>query len=244
MIMHWWRWLSSAIWPMRSLGGIGEIRALGGLGAVGDDEQPRQPHRVIDAQHAGMAHVGAVERGEAPPALARARDRIGRRQVPDLAVGGERIGRRADAGSDGKFVGARPALRAVGRGADREVAIKAHLQPARLRAGRRAVQLPVGEKLAEQREADIVGALARAFASSASASAARKASGQRRQSSPLRSPEIASKIANRRNASPPSATKRIEFCEQRIARPRCARARSKAARRACSAARLSAQTAS
>ena len=37
---------------------------------------------VIDPQHSRMTHVGAIERGEPAPAFARARDRIGRRQMP------------------------------------------------------------------------------------------------------------------------------------------------------------------
>ena len=159
--------------------GIGEIGAFGRLGAVGDDEQARQPHRVIDPQHAGVAHVGAVERSEPAPALARARERIGRRQVPVLALRGERIGRRADGGADREFVRARPALRAVGRGADREIAIEADFEPRRLRARRRRGELPIGEPLAEQREADVVGVLGRLRRRAAShrRRASRRASG-------------------------------------------------------------------
>ena len=50
---------------------------------------------MVDAQHARVAHVGGVERAEVLPA-ARADERIGRRQVPVLASGRERIGRGAD----------------------------------------------------------------------------------------------------------------------------------------------------
>ena len=41
---------------------IGEVGAFRRPRALGDEEQALKPHRVIDAQHAGMAHVGAVDR--------------------------------------------------------------------------------------------------------------------------------------------------------------------------------------
>ena len=57
--------------------GIGDIGAVRGLGALGDHEQPRQAHRVVDAQHAGVAHVGGEQLAEALPAgrARRRRDR-------------------------------------------------------------------------------------------------------------------------------------------------------------------------
>ena len=181
--------------------GIGEIGALGGPGAGGDHEEARQAHRVIDPQQAGVAHVGAVERGEAAPAVARAGDRIGRRQVPDLALRGERIGRRADADLGGEFARARPALRAVGRRADREVAIEPDFEAARAaRVRRRAASCRSARNCAEQGEADVLGELAR-LGGERRRLAARRASGQWRQSSPWRSPR--DRLEERRIAAAP-----------------------------------------
>ena len=56
---------------------------------------------------------------------------------PDRPAGGKKgDDRRADARSHREFFRAGPALRAIGRGAHGEVAVKAHRQPARLRARR------------------------------------------------------------------------------------------------------------
>jgi hypothetical protein len=87
---------------------IGKIGALGGLRARGDQEQALQSHRVIDAQHPGVAHVGAVERAERGPALARAGEGIRRRQIPVLPLGGKRIGRGADRDAAGEDRVVRP----------------------------------------------------------------------------------------------------------------------------------------
>ena len=40
---------------------IGEVRAFRRARAVGNKKEALQAHRVIDAQHAGVAHVGAVD---------------------------------------------------------------------------------------------------------------------------------------------------------------------------------------
>ena len=141
--------------------GIGEIGALGGLRPVGHDEEARQAHRVIDAQHAGVTHVGAEQRAKTAPAVARRSDGVGRRKIPDLPLRRERIGRRADADAKREFPGARPALRAVGRRADGEIAIEPDLQPGGFGARRGAGELPVGEPLREQGEGDPFGVLAR-----------------------------------------------------------------------------------
>ena len=61
---------------------IGEIGALGRLGALGDEEQALQAHRMVDAQHAGVAHVGGVERARGPPS---------RRRAPSSGLGAGRF---------------------------------------------------------------------------------------------------------------------------------------------------------
>ena len=137
---------------MRSSNGIGEIGAFGGLRARGDQEQPLEPHRVIDAQHPGVAHVGAIERAERRPALARAGERVRRRQAPVLALGGEWIGRRADRDAARKNGVMRPRLRSVRRRADREIAIESDVEAAFAPALGRATELAVGEPLAEKGE--------------------------------------------------------------------------------------------
>ena len=71
--MHLARWLSSAIWPMEVVERIGEIGALGRPSALGDEELSLQPHRMVDAEHAGVAHVGrrrAALQGRPSPCLA------------------------------------------------------------------------------------------------------------------------------------------------------------------------------
>ena len=75
---------------------IAQIGAFQSRGAVGHNEQADQPHDVIDAQRAGMAHVSAQQRGEGGIAGLGHGQRIGRRQGPDLPAFGEGVGRRAD----------------------------------------------------------------------------------------------------------------------------------------------------
>ena len=60
-----------------------------------------------------------------------------------------------------QFARARPAFRAVGRRADREIAIEADVEPGLLGALRRAGQLPVGEPLREEGERDLLRAARR-----------------------------------------------------------------------------------
>ena len=43
---------------------IGEVGAFRGTRAIGNKEEALEAHRVIDAQHAGVAHVGAVDGAE------------------------------------------------------------------------------------------------------------------------------------------------------------------------------------
>ena len=186
---------------------IGEIGAVGRLRAVGNEEQPLQAHRVVDAQHAGVAHVGAIERGEPRPALAGAGERVGRRQVPVLPAG-SRTGRAARRPRRlARVPRVRPGLRAVGRRADGEIAVEADLEAAPARAARRRAKLTVGEPLAEQGEVERVRACARSPPRSRVASPSRKASGQSRQFAPASLAAIAWNAANRRSARRPASTK-------------------------------------
>ncbi len=107
---------------------------------------------MVDAQHAGVAHVGAVDRVERGPAVARAGERIERRQAPVLPLGGERIRRRADRDASREFRGVRPGFGAVRRGADGKIAIEPDLQAALARALRGSPELAVGQPLAEEGE--------------------------------------------------------------------------------------------
>src|SRR5208282_5260481 len=102
----------------------------------------------------------AVERAERGPALARAGERIRRRQVPVLPLGGKRVGWRADRNAAREDGGVGPRFGAVRRGADREIAIEPDLEAAPSRPPGRPRELAVGEPLAEESELE---ALAVAF---------------------------------------------------------------------------------
>ncbi len=112
---------------------------------------------MIDAQHAGVAHVRGGDSAQVRPAAARGGERIGRRQVPVLALGRERIGRRADRHALSELACVRPGLRPVGRRADCEIAIEADLEARRAGASRSSFQLAVREPLAKEREVERLG---------------------------------------------------------------------------------------
>ena len=131
---------------------IGEVGAFRRSRAFGNEEEALEAHRVVDAQHAGVAHIGAVDRVERGPAVARAGQRIERRQAPVLPLGGERIRRRADRDASREFRGVRPGFGAVRRGADGKIAIEPNLQAAFARALRGSPELAVGQPLAEEGE--------------------------------------------------------------------------------------------
>ena len=131
---------------------IGEIGAFRRARAFRDEEEALEPHGVIDPQHAGVPHVGAQDRAQGGPALARAGQRIERRQAPVLPFGGKRIGRRSDGDLARERASMRPGFGAVWRGADREIAVEADFEAPAPRAFRGAGELPVGEPLAEERE--------------------------------------------------------------------------------------------
>ena len=135
---------------------IGEVGAFRGTGALRDQEEALEPHRVIDAQHARVAHVGAIDGAQGGPALARGGKRIERRQAPVLPLDGERIRRRADRDASRERSGVRPGFGAVRRGPDGKIAIEADLEPAAPRTLRRSPELAVGEPLAEEGELEAV----------------------------------------------------------------------------------------
>ena len=70
-----------------------------------------------------------------------------RRQLPNLSVPRERIGRRAEGDAGGVVIGVRPDLAAVPRGAQRKIAIDAELETGRARAISSGGELPLGDPL-------------------------------------------------------------------------------------------------
>ena len=131
---------------------IGQVGAFRRAGALGNEKEALEAHRVIDAQHAGVTHVGAVDRAQRRPALTRAGQRIGRRQAPVLALDGKRIGRRPDGDAARKRSSVRPGFGAVRRGPDREIAVEPDLEAAFARALGRPPKLAIGEPLAKEGE--------------------------------------------------------------------------------------------
>ena len=131
----------------QGLEGIIDIGAVFRRRAARDQEQPLQLEGMVDADRAGMAHVGGHQRAERGEALRFERQRMERRQTPVLALGAEQIGRRADRQARREPVGMRPNLRATGIAADGEIAIEADLHagtcrrdaPARRAGDRRGI---------------------------------------------------------------------------------------------------------
>ena len=117
-----------------------DIRALAAARAVRHPEQPRQAHRVVDAQRPGMAHIGGEQLAEGRAARARLDERIGRRQGPDLAFAREQIRRSADGHAAREIAARRPDLRAIGRRADGKIAVEPQRQA---RLAPRAAACPI-----------------------------------------------------------------------------------------------------
>ena len=107
---------------------IGDIGTLGGPGAVGDPKQANQPHHMVDAERAGVTHIGGDQFAKRAIAGAPPCEGIGRRQIPDLSFRREPIRRRADHGAARQIGGIGPSFGAVGRRAHREIAVKSQLQ--------------------------------------------------------------------------------------------------------------------
>ena len=139
---------------------IGEVGAVRRACAIGNKKQTLQAHRVIDAQHAGVAHIGAVDSAERGPPLTCAGQRIGRRQAPVLPLHREWIGRSADRDAVRERPCMRPGFGAVRRGADCKVAVETDLQAVVPRALSSAAKLAIGKPLAEE---DALEALAVTF---------------------------------------------------------------------------------
>ncbi len=105
---------------------------------------------MIDAEQARVTHIDGEKFRKAAPIIARHGERIGRRQMPDLAVARERVGRRADGDGLPEFARPRPGLGAVGRRADSQIAIQAETEPTGFRPRGGAGELTIGEPLKEQ----------------------------------------------------------------------------------------------
>ena len=186
---------------------IGEIGAVRRTRAIGNKEQTLQAHRVIDAQHAGVAHVGAVDSAERGPALARAGQRIGRRQAPVLPLDGEWIGRRADRDAMRKRACMRPGFGAVRRGADRKIAVEADLQAVVPRALGGSPKLAVGEPLAEKGELEALAVAFDRMVDRLWVAVAQILRPESANSAPASPSAAAWKAAKRRNVSPPDLAK-------------------------------------
>ncbi len=131
--------------PQQVLQRIGDIGPRLARRAVGDPELSGQAHHVVDPEGAGVAHVAGEDVRHHGVAIFREPVRIIGRQAPDLSLRRDRIGRRADPDPLGQQIGVRPALGAVRRGADRQVAA----EPDRQAAGASGCggQLPLAQPL-------------------------------------------------------------------------------------------------
>ena len=122
-----------------------EIGACRGRRALRDHVEPLERHDMVDAQRAGVPHVGAQQLDEA--AIAARPQALGmrRRQTPLLARLRAGVGRRADVQRVHHEVPLGPGLGTRSVGADGEVAIQADTHRLRPRrqppraAGRRAI---------------------------------------------------------------------------------------------------------
>ena len=84
---------------------------------------------MIDAQHAGDAHVMAHARDEVAIAIAAQRDRRQRRQAPVLTAEEQRVGRRAGGEVEQEQVAPAPDLVGVAAHADRQIEVELRAPP-------------------------------------------------------------------------------------------------------------------
>ena len=136
---------------------IGDVDAIRRRHAVGYDVEPLQLERVIDADRAGMAHVGGDKCPEGLQPLLFERAGVEGRQPPSSGpCGTERVRRCADRDARHEPVRPRPIFRAGAVDADGEIAIEAdgHAGPCRARLGRR--ELAVSQPLQPGVERDLL----------------------------------------------------------------------------------------
>ena len=137
------------------------VRAVVDVGAVlrapsrRDPEQAHQAHDVVDAQRAGVAHVGAQRLDD--DAVAGRSQSIGpeRRQAPGLAFAIELVGGRADARTERVDRRVRPGIGPGAVDRDGEVEIEADRHAALVRDLLRAGELGVGDPLEVLVELDL-----------------------------------------------------------------------------------------
>ena len=141
------------------LEGVVDIGALRGGNARRDEEQAAQLEGVVDADGAGMAHIGDDQRPEGAEPLALEGERVERRQPPILPLRREKIGRRADRQGRAEALRRRPHFGAAAVGADGEVAVEPDAHAGRMGARRSGRQLRVGEPLQPGVERDALGML-------------------------------------------------------------------------------------
>ena len=111
------------------LKGIVDIAALGRPLACRNPEEPHQFHDVIDAQGAGVTHIGAQQVDEGLKASGAQRDRIPGRQAPILASQIPGVRRRANAHAPREQCLVLPNLSAGTVHADRQILVKPDSHP-------------------------------------------------------------------------------------------------------------------
>ena len=209
---------------------IGEIGPVGRRGALGDKKQALEAHRVVDAQHARVAHVGGVERAEVAPA--RARRRADSAPAGSSSAPGSRTDRAARRGRAARrarrhapTLRRRPGPRRPrdpGRSRWR-VRGRAPLCAARPSC-RSATHWQKRAKSKPARSLSIAAAIA-------AGSPSRRPCGQRRHVSPASPAAIAWKAPKRLSLSPPVGDEGAVFGDEPVVRPR----RSDAGEAPCSA---------
>ena len=111
--------------------------------AARNPEQVHEAHGMIDAQRAGVAHVGADDGDERLVGHVGEGERMQRRCSPVLAHHVDRIRRRSDRGPVDDHVLGAPRVGAVGGGADGQIAVKTDGEAAFPRPARRSRELEV-----------------------------------------------------------------------------------------------------
>jgi hypothetical protein len=143
--------------------GIADVRPAGRWLALRDTVKPLQTHHMVDAQAAGMAHVGSHQFDEWPVAMPRKGDRIEGRQPPVLTRWIENIGRRADFDVI-EEIGLCPGFRSSPVAPHRKIAIEADAHSGSLRALFRVSQLLIGDPLQPVEEVDLTAVIPRKLA--------------------------------------------------------------------------------
>ena len=126
---------------------IADVGAAGRLDTVGDPEQAKEAHDMIDAQGAGVPRVVTNGFGEQPVAVLAVAFGVGRREPPILPLGGEAVRGRSHAAAGHEERAVRPQVGTAAIRRQRQIVIQADgqafLDRVALGSAQLLVQLPL-----------------------------------------------------------------------------------------------------